>query len=55
MQIGKVVGTVISTNKDQKLEGLKLLVVKYVSPEGKPTGGFIIAVDSIGAGTEEIV
>ncbi|MBT6326502.1 MAG: EutN/CcmL family microcompartment protein [Bdellovibrionales bacterium] len=55
MQIGKVVGTVISTNKDHKLEGLKLQVVKYVSPEGKPTGGFIIAVDSIGAGTEEIV
>ena len=55
MQIGKIVGTVVSTRKDEKLEGLKLHIVKYVDLNGKPTGGFVIAVDSVGAGEGEIV
>lgn len=55
MQIGKIVGTVVSTRKDEKLEGLKLQLVKYVDIAGKPTGSFVIAVDSVGAGVDEIV
>ena len=55
MQIGKIVGTVVSTKKDEKLEGLQLNLVKYVDVNGKPTGNFVIAVDSVGAGTGEIV
>lgn len=55
MQIGKIVGTVVSTRKDEKLEGLKLQLVKYVDTAGKPTGNFVIAVDSVGAGVGEIV
>ena len=55
MQLGKVVGTVVSTRKDEKLEGLKLLIVKYVDVDCKPTGALVIAVDSFGAGIDEIV
>ena len=55
MQLGKVVGTVVSTKKDEKLEGLKLQVVKYIDADGKPTGAFVIAVDSVGAGVGEVV
>lgn len=55
MQIGKIVGTVVSTRKDEKLEGLRFLIVKYVDADGKPTGGMVIAVDSVGAGIGEIV
>ncbi len=55
MQLGKVVGTVVSTRKDEKLEGMKLQIVKHVDLNGKFTGGFVIAVDSVGAGMDEIV
>ncbi len=55
MQIGRIVGTVVSTQKDEKLEGLKLHLVKYVDIDGKPTGSIVVAVDAVGAGTGEIV
>lgn len=55
MQLGKIVGTVVSTHKDEKLEGLKLQVVKYVNTEMKPTGNMVVAVDSVGAGIDEVV
>ena len=55
MQIGKIVGTVVATKKDEKLEGLRFQLIKYVDTHGKPTGGFVIAVDSVGAGVGEIV
>lgn len=55
MQLGKIVGTVVSTQKDQKLEGLKFHIVKYVDTDGKPTGAFVVAVDAVGAGEGEIV
>ena len=55
MQLGKIVGTVVATKKDEKLEGLRLQLVKYVDVDGKPTGGFVTAADSVGAGLGEIV
>lgn len=55
MQLGKIVGTVVSTQKDEKLEGLKFHVVKHVDVNGKPTGGFVVAVDAMGAGVGEVV
>jgi len=55
MQLGKVVGTVVSTRKDEKIEGMKLQIVKFVDLNGKFTGGFVVAVDSVGAGINEIV
>ena len=55
MQIGKIIGTAVSTSKDEKLEGLRLQIVEYVKPDGKPTGAQVVAVDSVGAGVGEVV
>jgi microcompartment protein CcmK/EutM len=55
MQLGKIVGTVVSTQKDEKLEGLKFHIVNFVDIGIKPTGGFVIAVDAVGAGMGEVV
>jgi microcompartment protein CcmK/EutM len=55
MTLGKVVGTVIATKKDEKLTGGKLLVVQELSMEGKPLDRYAVAVDSVGAGTGEVV
>jgi ethanolamine utilization protein EutN len=55
MILGRVAGTVVATRKDPRLEGFKLLVVKTVSPEGKDEGGYVIAVDTVSAGSKETV
>jgi microcompartment protein CcmK/EutM len=53
--LGKVVGTVVATRKEQELEGLKLLVVRGVDLDGKPTATLVVAVDAVGAGVGEVV
>jgi len=55
MLIGKVVGTVVATQKDEKMEGMKFLVLKQVDAEGRETSGYIVAVDAMGAGPGELV
>ena len=55
MRLGKVVGTVVATQKNEKLRGRKLLVVEDVNLSGQPAGSFLVAVDAVGAGTGEIV
>jgi len=55
MKLGIVVGTVVCTRKEAALQGKKLLLVQPISPDKKPTGKPIIAVDTIGAGAREIV
>lgn len=55
MQLGKIIGTVVSTKKDEKLEGLKFYIVSYIDINCKPTGSIVIAVDTVGAGVGEIV
>jgi len=55
MNLGKVAGTVVSSRKEESMEGLKFLLVKYVDPEGKETGGQVVAVDAVGAGLDELV
>lgn len=55
MLIGKVVGTVVATRKEQELEGLKLLVVRGMDLEGKLTASLVVAVDAVGAGVGEVV
>ena len=55
MLLARVVGTVVATRKDPRLEGKKLLIVKPVSPEGKDEAGYLIAVDAVGAGNRELV
>jgi ethanolamine utilization protein EutN len=55
MILGRVAGTIVATRKDPRLEGFKLLIVKPVSPEGHDESGYVIAVDTVGAGTGELV
>ncbi|MBF0363339.1 MAG: EutN/CcmL family microcompartment protein [Oligoflexia bacterium] len=55
MQIAKVVGTLVSTKKDSKLEALKLLLVQPADVDGVSKGSVICAIDSVGAGVDEIV
>lgn len=55
MTLGKVIGTVWSTRKDEALVGAKFLIVQQVNLEYEPKDNFIIAVDSVGVGLNEIV
>ena len=55
MNLGKVVGTVVATQKEASMDGLKFMLVKHVDPEGKETGGQAVAVDAVGAGPGEFV
>jgi microcompartment protein CcmK/EutM len=55
MLIGKVVGTVVASRKEEKLEGVKLLVLKQVDVEGREGSGYVVAVDAVGAGLGEVV
>lgn len=55
MILGRVVGTVVATRKDQRLEGRKLLVCRPVTPEGQPDGNHVVAIDTVGAGFHETV
>lgn len=55
MELARVEGTVISTAKNDRLDGYKLLLVNLVGPDMKPTSTYLVAVDSVGAGEGEIV
>ena len=55
MKLGKVVGTVVSTCKDEKIEGLKLYVVRDLSISLAEKGSFVVAADTVGAGIGEVV
>jgi ethanolamine utilization protein EutN len=55
MTLGRVVGTVVSTRKDERLEGFKLLIVKAVEPGGKEKPSYLVAVDTVDAGIGELV
>ncbi len=55
MILARVVGTVVATRKDPRLEGKKLLILKPISPEGKDEPGYVVAVDAVGAGFRERV
>lgn len=56
MVLGLVVGTVVSTRKEQELTSLKFLLVKPCDVNGKPGSGLpVVAVDAVGAGVGEVV
>ena len=55
MLMGQVIGTVVSTRKEQELEGIKLLLVRGVDLDGKLTSAVIVAADAVGAGVGELV
>jgi len=55
MQIAKVRGTVVSTQKDPSLRGVKLLLLQLINEEGQILPEYEVAADSVGAGFDEWV
>jgi carbon dioxide concentrating mechanism protein CcmL len=55
MQIARVCGTVVSTQKEPSLTGVKFLVLQLIDEEGQPLPGYEVAADSVGAGVDEWV
>ena len=55
MRLGRIVGTVVSTRKDEKIVGLKLYVVRDLTLDLADKASFVVAADSVGAGTGEVV
>ena len=55
MKLARVVGTVVSTINSPIFEDRTLLLCDLVEPTGEATGGYLIAVDTVGAGAGELV
>lgn len=55
MVLGKVVGTVWATRKDEEMVGMKLQIVKQVDLDYKLKDAFVVAVDTVQAGVGDIV
>ncbi len=55
MILARIIGTVVATRKDQRLEGKKLLICRPVDPDGNDEKGYLIAVDTVDAGYREKV
>jgi ethanolamine utilization protein EutN len=55
MQIARVIGTVVATQKHRKFEGAKLLLVQPLNIDDTPRGNALLAVDGVGAGVDEKV
>lgn len=55
MIFGKIVGTVVSTQIDEGIKGKKCLLVQTCNYKGKVDDDYLVAVDLVGAGVEEIV
>jgi ethanolamine utilization protein EutN len=55
MQLGRVIGTVVSTAKNQTLEGRKLLVIRVLDGNLGAVGRPLVAIDSVGAGVGELI
>jgi microcompartment protein CcmK/EutM len=55
MLLGRVAGTLVSSRKDPSIEGIKLLLVRTLDIDGEETGQFVVAMDAVGAGVDEVV
>ena len=55
MWICRTVGTVIATIKEPRLRSNKLLLVQRAAPDGRPSGEVFVALDTVGAGEDELV
>lgn len=55
MILARIVGTVVSTRKDPRLDGKTLLIVKPVTPQGVDESGYLVAIDTVAAGFRETV
>jgi len=55
MQLARVIGTLVATRKDEKMEGMKFLIVRPINPDGQEIASAVVAVDAVGAGVGEVV
>jgi len=55
MLLGKVVGTLVATQKEPSMEGFKFLVLRRINVDGEDLADYVVAVDGVGAGVEEVV
>ena len=55
MLLGRVAGTLVASQKEANLEGLKFLVVRQLDVDNEETGGYVVAADAVGAGVGEVV
>ena len=55
MQVARVVGNVVATQKNEKLQGAKLMLVQPLTLEGKPKGPVVLAIDGVHAGIGDLV
>jgi ethanolamine utilization protein EutN len=55
MQIARVIGTLVATQKHEKFEGAKLLLVQPLDLDDAPRGNALLAIDGVGAGVHEKV
>jgi microcompartment protein CcmK/EutM len=55
MIIGRILGTVVATRKDERLQGAKLLLVRPITLQGEDENNYLVAVDTVGAGFREKV
>ena len=55
MQLGIVCGTLVASRKDERLEGINLLLIQPIKPDGASTGKTLVATDSMGVGPGERV
>ena len=55
MHLGRVAGTLVASRKEELLEGMKFLVVRQLNVDNEETGGYVVAVDAVGAGVDEVV
>jgi len=55
MLLGKIAGTVVSSQKDDNLQGLRFMLVEEMDVNLKLTGKMVVAVDAVGAGVGEVI
>ena len=55
MLLGRVVGTLVATQKEASLDGLKFLIVRRLDIDASDASGYLVAADAVGAGIGEVV
>jgi microcompartment protein CcmK/EutM len=55
VQLARVIGDVVATRKEPAYEGISLLLIQPLAPDGSASGRPLVAVDSVGAGVGETV
>jgi carbon dioxide concentrating mechanism protein CcmL len=55
MQIARIIGTLVATQKEPAIEGLRLLVCQPLNSEGEKAGAAVVAADAVGAGVGEVI